>query len=920
MAILTFLLDAALIVSAQAAPGQGANDLVSSAIRRRVVATFDFDERKRGNYETMPMNWQQIAGPGFPRFLEPRMDEEVGHPAPPSFHLSLAGGSVGCYYLSQEISVHPESDYRISAWILPDRLRNARAVLSAYFLDYGMNKLAGSERRAPAVRGDGGGSAWRKVSLTLPGGFEKARWIGLACYVEQAPPAESATPLRPIERHDVRAGAWFDDMTVTRLPRATLSLDERTGVYLADRPAVCDVIVADVDASDLAAELTVATEEGSVVRAETIALVRAGTTRQRFTLADLPAGRYTVTLVLRSGELPLSRRVSRFVRLAAPPDWNRPPEAGGQARGLGGRPTEWTPSSPRVDGGHGNAVRFGAGQLGVWVDRASLREPALLFDLIDRGGFTAVKLPLWHSGLSDEGIVSGDSRLETLIRTLSARGIQVVGSLEGVPASLLRKFGHPGHTVLDVLAAAPDLWRPYLGFLFARYGQRVGAWQIGTDGSPFSDSQRLAASIIRLRGEFRQLVGDARFVIPHDVRESATPDELPADVLSMTAPPSVSSDRLVDQLAPFAEAGFTHRWVSLVPLPKQTYERRARLIEFARRLVAVRLSGAESIFIPAPWQIEEKRGAASVIPQEELIIARSLSRALAGRTPVGELRLGEDVVGVLFTEPEGDSAVLAAWTGGDSLGPHEIAVDAGSGARRYDVWGVATSPKMRGDEARFEIEAMPTVIAPVSAWRMRTAASFALDDPHVPVSLRAQRRRVSLTNYSTGSLTGDLTFEPSPGWRVSPRKVALNVAPNATAEIPIELALPTNHPSGPTRLSARFSGGGGDSDRIELHLRAPLQVGVAGIDMNVLARRDGESLRVVQRVTNHTGRTLDLRSYILFPPDGRQSRLIRQLGKGETAVREFVIERPAALARRPLRVSVEEVNGPLRHHEVVRLD
>ena len=39
----------------------------------RVVKTFDFEERKLGNDEDLPMNWVKVEGSGFPHYVNGKL-------------------------------------------------------------------------------------------------------------------------------------------------------------------------------------------------------------------------------------------------------------------------------------------------------------------------------------------------------------------------------------------------------------------------------------------------------------------------------------------------------------------------------------------------------------------------------------------------------------------------------------------------------------------------------------------------------------------------------------------------------------------------------------------------------------------------------------------------------------------------------
>jgi hypothetical protein len=138
----------------------------------RILKHFDFDERPLGNYETMPMGWRPAGGPGYPRFSEPAFDPAIGHAAPPSLRMDLAGGNIGAIYIDKSIDVHPDSGYQVSAWLKTSGLEHAHAFITAFYLDHAMHEIQQSISQSILVSK----SAWLQVIITMPGGFAGARW------------------------------------------------------------------------------------------------------------------------------------------------------------------------------------------------------------------------------------------------------------------------------------------------------------------------------------------------------------------------------------------------------------------------------------------------------------------------------------------------------------------------------------------------------------------------------------------------------------------------------------------------------------------------------------------------------------------------------------------------------------------------
>lgn len=860
--------------------------LVSSRIEDRVIKVFDFDEEQYGNYEHMPMNWQQITSPqrpGHPRFLEPLIDKSVGHLAPPSFKLPLAGGSLACHYLAKEISVHPSCDYLITAWIRPHGLAHARAYVTAYFLDHALQEIDATRRPSARIGGDQE-DAWQRVTLLLSGGHERARWIGLSVHVEQqADEPAGPTNLRPIRQQDIRATAWFDDISVVRMPSAYLGMSAIGSVFMHDEPVTCEACIVDLDGRGLDTRLEIIDAEGELIDCHRAPIVRSRRECALLELHSLAPGFYCARLVVEvSGHEDIAREVS-FIRLA--------------------------PSLPTVGDGFSG--------LGVSVGPSAPAHQKISDHLLTMLGATAVKVPLWRRDMDDEEIVEGDRRADVLIRALRSRGVTVVGVLGEPPPSLLQAFGHPGHTALDVLASPPERWKPYLAFPLARYGYEVQAWQVGPDVlSSASDVRQLAAAVENVRTTIEPLVGKPTLVAPQSVME-LSPEPVPdVDVRLLDVSAQISSDRLSEQVAHLLKDRAATSWIGLETLSADRFDRRARLAETARRIVLSLQAGAQKVFVAQPWTIEDG-DFARVEPDEVFCVVRTLFQALGGLEPAGEVWLDPSIRGYLFEDRSSGRGALVVWARGHGESPQAVRTDAVPDARHYDLFGNQQPISLSDDGRILMVESLPSVLVPVDAERVRTLADFHIDNSVVQVRLEPHRRVLKLRNGYRRTLAGRLEILPPDGWQVSPRRHDLHVPPGAWTEIPLILQMPANQAIGPLVLRARLRSAGQPAS--QLMLRASLSVSCPELDVNVLTRMEENGLHVVQRITNRSGRTLDLRSLVLYPDMRDESRVITGLVDGQTAVREYTLEDAETLLGRPIRVTVEEWSGSIKCHHLVTI-
>src|SRR4051812_49948377 len=62
---------------------------------KRVLRTFDFEERRLGNKEDLPMHWAKVEGPGRPHYVNGRLVSDAARSGGHSFRFDLNGGGPG---------------------------------------------------------------------------------------------------------------------------------------------------------------------------------------------------------------------------------------------------------------------------------------------------------------------------------------------------------------------------------------------------------------------------------------------------------------------------------------------------------------------------------------------------------------------------------------------------------------------------------------------------------------------------------------------------------------------------------------------------------------------------------------------------------------------------------------------------------
>jgi hypothetical protein len=882
-----FLAGVCAWVRADSPPREHDAALISSRIEDRLLKKFDFDEQKLGNYESIPRGWRQIREPGHPRFLTPRFDPDLGHDAPPSFRFSLSGGSLGAAYLARDIDVHPNAEYQVSGWIRSSGLRHARACLTACYMDAAFRKIPGSERLSEPVGGEGRDDEWTQVSVRLPAGHENARWIGLSCLVEQsAGTAAEGGDLRPIDHSDVRATAWFDDIMVLRLPRATLQFSDPAAVFAADDPVECQVRVADISSQGVTARLEIADARGRIVRRRSVPVVGLEEAGVKWSPRKLPAGWYKAVLSVDVGEGITLTQERSFVRL-----------------------------NPDLKG----AASAGSG-FGLILDKPGAIETRVCERLVSATGCGALKIPLWRRDLDDAAVVNGDTALDGLLRRLQGRDLMLVGVLESPPESLARLCGHPKLGLLDVLSRPAEEWRPYLAFVSTHYGRRFAAWQVGADdGFSADEAARLPAAVANVRSELKPLIGSAELVVPQSsLAAEAAPAPSGVEVLSVQLPSQTGQASVVRPPTGSRGDGEPRKWAVVEPLPAERYGRLVRLSGLARSMVAARVDGFDAVFAPQPWSARKEESDTVVSPEEDLIVLRTLSQSLASLRPATPVWIGHGLRAWLFADAAGARGAVVVWTDGDDAPATRAVLDVGPAARQIDLWANVTATEAADGGRAFLVGAAPTIISPVDPTRVRTLASFAVAEPTLQACVDQQRRTVTLSNPRATRLHGTLKLDAPPTWRIEPSKTEIDIPPGGQAKVNVELVLPINQAAGEFSLAGRLLAEGQSPG--EIALQAPLSVESPGLDVSVLARREGQGVEVLQRITNRTEGPVTLRGLLIAPDCPRQTQTVRDLPPGDTVIRRYMIASPAKLVGRPIRVLAEQVDGPLRHNTLIVLD
>ncbi len=242
--------------------------LAQPAEVRRVLRTFDFEERALGNDEDLPMHWSKVDGEGFPHYVNGRLATDAARSGKYSFRFDLNGGSLAYRYEPGIIKVRAGGHYRVEGFCKTTRLPHARARMSAYFVDLDGRLVPGSVRHSDLYAGRGIDDDWHPLTIEMSAEAPRAGLrrdakppaASLVIELELLQPAQYAEPVlgqRTLHPQDIRGTAWFDDISISQVPRVSMVTDQPGNVFRKGDRLRLHVHVDDPFTDDLAAQLVV---------------------------------------------------------------------------------------------------------------------------------------------------------------------------------------------------------------------------------------------------------------------------------------------------------------------------------------------------------------------------------------------------------------------------------------------------------------------------------------------------------------------------------------------------------------------------------------------------------------------------------------------------------------------------------------
>lgn len=877
-----------------ASAGRSSRDKLSGVLANHL---FDFEERDI-HYEDQPMNWTKWAGPGefYPHYATGRLSTEHQRSGEYSFELQAHGGSVGFEYGRRFIRAPPGSDFHISGYVHFENVRRVRARLSCVLTDRTGREIPGSRCLSELVGPDQEDrDGWAHLEVYVPGSFPNARFIAIAVWVlQESQWSQEADADASIFQPDVRAIAWFDDISIYQLPRVVLSTDQPGNVFGADDTPRLQVEVEGVSHLDYQIRLRVSDVTGNVMQDEKWILVGVEDTVRVKTmeLPQLGPGLYHARMDIVSGGASVAARELSFLKTA-------PLSGDLTTRGSG----------------------FG---LLLLDDKVGSLDTGI--ELVRAANARLIKLPVWRAHEDQPGSIFSEPDFDRQLLKLPQYDIQVVATFSEVPDSLWLKMRSKRRTVLDMLSQEAELWVPQVASVLARYARQIPYWQIGPDTR--SENQywepRIGNVVEAMRKEFQELVGYTVLAVPLSSMFDVDHEQVRTDYVALNVSAAIEPQQVAAYLEDWRSRGLKHIWVTIETLDSDVYLREEVLADFAKRVAFAKKGGAEAIYINHPWVCAISNARVTYKPTEFLLVFRTLADHLGGLRYVGQFDLTDDVPALIF-DLDGTGCIFT-WRRGrerDGGESRELDVYLGENVQMIDLFGNVTPLPSKAGVSRVRVGSLPIMLSGIDTRLARLQASLKLTPSALDGSVSRQRVKLSFVNPFGTSISGRVRFRVGPdyrnNWAMEPGYFNFMLRTDETLEKEVIITLPRNEIGGEKRLELSLIIDAGRSYRLRAAI--PLEIRLKGVEVSVFARRLGARNLLVQLVvTNTSQKEVSLNSFVDLPDGDRIERVISRLQPGASASKSFPIPDAVEWLGEFLRVGLYDPRGVKRINYHVQIN
>lgn len=888
----------------------------------RVVRHFDFDEPE--NADPVPNYWVRIADDGFPDWNDAAFFPEtsLGEGVDRCVRVPTLGGNTGLRLVAGVVPVIPEIDYHLRVRVKTEGLRRSRARVAVYFADQSGRRIPGADALSPLLETSG---RWIETQVFLSGGrasepvrdAEGARlgppaWLQVEFLVEQPATWDTDPATRPrVLLEDVRdAAAFFDDLTIWRVPRISLASIEPHGLFVRPQAPVLYLRAQDVASAELLTTIRTYNHRGEVVEEKSLRVTNDWQPAlHRPNLPELGWYR-SIAHVSESGE----EIAQAWLDYA----WIAP----------------WPGGAPGARDG----------DFGIVADDLPVDQWSSLPSLLESLGSDFVSLSLWPADLKRGSIRAHRAALNPMVARLNRENRDLTFVLTALPDELAQQEHANASLVFETLGASSDQpWR-YLEDFLISFGQTVSRWQFGPttgvgSGRVESRPERIDAVVSRLRA----LVPSPQVVLPWSVdrpeaaafvdgyareRFSSQARRLPSESERPARPPlhfsviignDIPPDSLSNHLAPWKEAGLSTT-VVLETADAALYGLEHQVDDLVRRAVLAREASGAPLAIARPWR-EESETPGVVLPQPALLAWRTLAERLGGRTAKARLDLGNHVTAIVFGDEEGEGTI-ALWH--DSPESEVVRASIFLGNRPVsltDPFGNTEAVPLVDGVHDVRITRQPRFVDGAVINLALLRSGFRVTPRWIEGAAAVHVHEMVLRNPWKTSIAGTLRIIEPADWDIRQRHRPFSIGGGEEIRLPLIFTYPAYEPGGPKRFVV-------DVELMNITTTAVRMESIAELGFRrilltphyeyAMNASGVEELVITLEIANNSEEPAWLAAMVLAEGYGRLELDVAQLAPGEVTVRVFRLPEPdRRLLNTLLRVGLRERGGPGRYNLLV---
>ncbi len=830
------------------------------------VAKFDPDLDK--NYDGWPDAWRRRLEPGFPHYIESRLESTAADNHALCVHLN--GGHFAAF--GPEIPVNPRFSYQFSAEIT-NHGRQDVAYLAVRWLNAERQVI--SEVRTPPAF-----SAQEPQTMT----FTPRKAPTAARYIQPVLETE------PGRLPDLDGEIWFDDVLVTSAPQIQLELEgaaQRVHLFRPNETPTARLAVHGLfaEADDVAVRVTVVNERGAAMiepqdysvatRGTTSGATANNSTSEFETQIELPnpgVGYYLLNATLLEGDRPVTSRKIAWVVVE-------------DVAHRFHRDFSW-------------AAENGADPL----------SESQLVELAAAAGIGWLKYPVWAEPEDDERIAN----LAHFADELASRDIRLVGLLNHPPNEVLESLpeGTPRNAA-GVFSLPVDNWYPHFLPTQRRIAMSVRRWQLSADDDmSFVGYRNLPLRIREVRSALDRLGNNVRLGIAWNwlhplptttAGSTVNPGGPPWTEISLSARPPLTPAEMARYLAAdnAANGSNVERWVNVEPLLASTHSLEARATHLAKQMAAAKAFGAAGVNLPRALTPQQGIIHADGSPAELFLVWRTLATQLTGAEFLGSFRMAGGSQNLVFVRA--GEALMVVW----NEQPTQETMYLGEDVQHLNLWGRELPLETQDHAQTFPVNSTPTILTNLNPLIARFRMSVQLENEIVPpVFGRTFSNSIAFGNPFPYPIAGRAEIATLPGWKVSAGTGEFNLQENETTQQSFYANFPYTAETGRQLLQLNFRLVADRDYRFKVF--RDIEVGMPEIQWDMMTRIDSDGvLHIEHRLRNLDNRPYRVRAILYAPNRQRRSTPLLSIEPGIN-YHEMQIRDADDLRGQKVRVLLEE--------------